>query len=284
MNVEEALMLLDRLCENDNSSNQTYEVDPVIALSSDATLSLSNLNSNPDKQTTDFNSDSHIESTIDSNNNLFNIEEPENLFESLEESSIEDPNDPDFNINEENGDSSDGEANNLDAFEASTATEEESLSENVQSEDTTRDDTEENTLIGDSSSGEDIGARKSRKRTRNEDQWKKNIRKRQRQSGKEYKDSKGNIQRKREIKNRKDCNGKCKFRCSLNITSEERDLIFTKFWNLSDDGKNAFYAKTTERTVKERVRTTAAKSRRKYSYRYFFVKGEEKLEFVRNFT
>lgn len=125
MNVEEALMLLDRLCENDNSSNQTYEVDPVIALSSDATLSLSNLNSNPDKQTKDFNSDSYIEGTIDSNNNSFNIEEPENLFESLEEeSSIEDPNDPDFNINEENGDSSDGEANNLDAFEASTATEE----------------------------------------------------------------------------------------------------------------------------------------------------------------
>lgn len=39
MNVEEALMLLDRLCENDNSSNQTYEVDPVIALSSDDTIS-----------------------------------------------------------------------------------------------------------------------------------------------------------------------------------------------------------------------------------------------------
>lgn len=37
MNVEEALMLLDRLCENDNSNNQTYEVDPVIALPSDAT-------------------------------------------------------------------------------------------------------------------------------------------------------------------------------------------------------------------------------------------------------
>lgn len=129
------------------------------------------MNSNPDKQTKDFNFDSHIESTIDSNNNSFNIEEPENLFESLEEeSSIEDPNDPDFNINEENGDSSDGEANNLDAFEASTATEEESLSENVHSVDTTGDDTEENTLIGDSSSREDIGARKSRKRTRNEDQ------------------------------------------------------------------------------------------------------------------
>lgn len=109
MNVEEALMLLDRLCENDNSNNQTYEVDPVIALPSDATLSLSNLKKKPTK---DFNSDSHIENTIDSNNNSFNIEEPENLFESLEEeSSIEDPNDPDFSISGETGDSSDGEAN-----------------------------------------------------------------------------------------------------------------------------------------------------------------------------
>lgn len=35
--------------------------------------------------------------------------------------------------------------------------------------------------------------------------------------------------------------------------------------------------------MKERVRTTAAKSRRKYSYRYFFVKGEEKVRVCKEF-
>lgn len=55
----------------------------------------------------------------------------------------------------------------------STATAEEILSENIQSVDTTRDDTEQNALIGDNNSGEHIDARKIRKRTRNENQWEK---------------------------------------------------------------------------------------------------------------
>lgn len=66
------------------------------------------------------------------------------------------------------------------------------------------------------------------------------------------------------IKNIKDCYGKCKFRSSLNITSEER--------NLSDDGKISFYVNTTELTVKKQVRNTVVKPKRKYSYRYFFCK------------
>lgn len=53
----------------------------------------------------------------------------------------------------------------MDVFEASTATEEEIRSENVQSDDTTEDETEQNAFIDDNGSGEDIGRRKSRKRT-----------------------------------------------------------------------------------------------------------------------
>ena len=36
MNAEEALMLLDRICENDSTNNDTctYDVDPIIALNS----------------------------------------------------------------------------------------------------------------------------------------------------------------------------------------------------------------------------------------------------------
>ena len=49
----------------------------------------------------------HIESTLDSNNNSLNIEEPEQFIIWLgEESSIGDSNDPDFNIGKETGDSS----------------------------------------------------------------------------------------------------------------------------------------------------------------------------------
>lgn len=47
----------------------------------------------------------------------------------------------------------------MDVFEASTATEEEIRSENVQSDDTTEDETEQNAFIDDNGSGEDIGRR-----------------------------------------------------------------------------------------------------------------------------
>lgn len=49
-----------------------------------------------------------------------------------------------------------------------------------------------------------IQMQKSRKRTPNEEQWKKNYGRRQRQSGKDYKDWKGIIQRKRKVKKKQD--------------------------------------------------------------------------------
>ena len=285
MNMEEALMLLDRICENDSSNNDTctYDVDPVIALNSVEAFPL-NIQ---DEISLEHVKDCTIPDTLDSNNNSFNIGDSEKLFESLEENFNEDPNDPDYNISNEADDSSDGETI-VDSTEDVT-TDSETLQtpapENAEKIDNTEHGSAQNESLIDEDPGKNttVTVKRSRKRTRQEDQWRKNIRKRQRQAGKQYTDSKGNVQRQREIKSKKDCEGKCKFRCSLNITADERNAIFSEFWNLSDDGKQTFYAKTTERVVKERVRTKAAKSRRKYSYKYIFIKDEANVRVCKEF-
>lgn len=130
---------------------------------------------------------------------------------------------------------------------------------------------------------EDATHKRSRKRKRNIEEWQRNIRKRRRQSGKEYTTSNGKLVRAREIKSKKDCTGKCKFKCATVITSEERQKIFDKFWNLSDTEKTAFYVRTTEYSKKQRTRTNAKQIRKKFSYKYFLYIGTQKIRVCKEF-
>ncbi|XP_065650868.1 uncharacterized protein LOC136079064 [Hydra vulgaris] len=116
----------------------------------------------------------------------------------------------------------------------------------------------------------------SRKRKADTSNWKQNIRKMQRQSGKAYKNSKGKQVPERSIATLTSCRN-CKFKCSTNITEIERQVIFDNFWTLDDDGKKHFYSKTTEKLEKKRCRTAAGEnSRRKMSYYYsFFVSNTQ---------
>ena len=70
----------------------------------------------------------------------------------------------------------------------------------------------------------------TRKRQANPDSWKKNIRKKLRQSGKAYTSVKGNHGPERSMRI-KDCS-KCKFKCSEKISEEQRQQIFNSYWNL----------------------------------------------------
>ena len=191
MNVEEALMLLDRICENDSSNNDTctYDVDPVIALNSVEAFPL-NIQG---EISLEHVKDCTIPDTLDSNNNSFNIGDSEKLFESLEENFNEDPNDPDYNISNEADDSSDGETI-VDSTEDVT-TDSETLQttppENAEKIDTTEHGSAQNESLIDEDTDRreyQYHCKKKRRRTRQEDQWRKNIRKRQRQAGKKYTD------------------------------------------------------------------------------------------------
>ena len=124
---------------------------------------------------------------------------------------------------------------------------------------------------------------RGRKRTKNEERWKQTIRKRRRQSGLEYTSIKGKQMRSRELKTKKDCIGNCRFRCARVFSTTDRESIFKYFWSLNDSEKNVFYANTTDKDLKERVRTKNDQSRRKCSYRFYFRKGTERIRICKTF-
>ena len=106
----------------------------------------------------------------------------------------------------------------------------------------------------------------TRKRKRDPSTWKCNVRKTLRQSGKEYINSRGNLQQARSVKTKKDCST-CKFKCSANFSENDRVQIFKEFGNMNDNEKLHFYGKTT--TQEDTKRPLAGRtSHRKKSNTY----------------
>ena len=94
----------------------------------------------------------------------------------------------------------------------------------------------------------------TRKRNRNEELWECSLRKKKRQAGLEYINSKGKV-----IpalcgapKSLKNCLNKCKFRCAEKISDTTRHQVHLDCWQHSDDGKSFFYAQTVEKLKKNR--------------------------------
>ena len=69
-----------------------------------------------------------------------------------------------------------------------------------------------------------------RKRKATPDNWKRNIRKRLKLSGKQYVSAKGKLVKEKKVK-LCDCS-KCRFKCTSKISEEYRDEIFQYFWSL----------------------------------------------------
>ena len=110
------------------------------------------------------------------------------------------------------------------------------------------------------------GKKLTRKRQRDPSAWKSAVRKRKRQGGEEYTDSRGKVQPARTLK--KDCEG-CKFLCPKNIVEEERKRIFNEFWAQNDQDKRNFYCLTTVMKVCKRKRTKAPVSKKGNSFSYY---------------
>lgn len=82
----------------------------------------------------------------------------------------------------------------------------------------------------------------TRKRLRNHKNWKRNISKLKRQSGKSYRNVRGEIQPAKFVKNIGCANpSKCEFQCMAKINREGRQSIFDSFWLLPDSEKRHFY-------------------------------------------
>ncbi|RXG57981.1 hypothetical protein Avbf_09406 [Armadillidium vulgare] len=89
---------------------------------------------------------------------------------------------------------------------------------------------------------------KSRKRKKNHLEWRRNLCKKLRNSGKEYKTlAKGTLVKKREIL--APCNEKCRLKCTRKFTDENRSQIFTTFWNLEDLQKQRCFVLNSMRPI-----------------------------------
>ena len=111
----------------------------------------------------------------------------------------------------------------------------------------------------------DEGKHKSRKRTKNTDLWKRNVLKRRRNQGLEYKTEKGELKRARIIK--AGCGPTCRYKCHELFSDSDRQKIFHWFWNLSDINKQRnFIAKFAVQQIKKQ----GSSLRRKHSVSYSF--------------
>lgn len=124
---------------------------------------------------------------------------------------------------------------------------------------------------------------RGRKRVRQENKWKCNIRKRCGEAGAEYTSKTGTIVPAKCIKPA--CKSSCKRKCSENITSEERQHIFNSFWREgnNNDFKRLYVAShviakhVSRRVVQER------EFRRNVTLHYFFEVCGQRLQVCKTF-
>lgn len=126
---------------------------------------------------------------------------------------------------------------------------------------------------------------RSRKRKRNINEWKQNVRKRRRQAGLDYHDSKGKPVEMKTVKGQCECRLKCK----LKINIEDQKSIHTSFWRLEDQEKAHFYSKFVERTKKDRSRPRvfpqpqAKDSYKQYTLKYYFELNGSRVQVCKTF-
>ncbi|KAL4718089.1 hypothetical protein ACJJTC_003948 [Scirpophaga incertulas] len=111
-----------------------------------------------------------------------------------------------------------------------------------------------------------------RKRHRRPENWKRNITKKLREAGEEY-CTNGKIRKAKVVK--AVCENSCKLKCFEKFTEENRKIIKSSFYKLTDTQKNKFYMEFTERTKTIRKRTNAENSRRKFTFNYYLLKDQK---------
>lgn len=139
---------------------------------------------------------------------------------------------------------------------------------------------EQPSLTTDNNQATSDQSNRGRTRVRKKETWEKEVRKRKRQSGQEYVNTRGHIVCEKKIRFTKDCSGKCKYKCGQIFSNRDVENIHRSFWNLSDNEKYGFYGQTTQKQVHGQKKKD---SRRKNTYKYFFFKGCDKIQVCKEF-
>lgn len=124
------------------------------------------------------------------------------------------------------------------------------------------------------------------KKSRNPDQWKRNVRKRMFQEGKEYEETrktkKGKITKKiQEKAMKKGCDEKCRMKCTNKVSEEARKKIYDAYYSLkSITEKRNFIASrvsevSTQRNRKRKSTNETKRRNRNVAYKYSFVSEDD---------
>jgi len=106
-----------------------------------------------------------------------------------------------------------------------------------------------------------------RRKVRCEAEWKRNVRKRLRNSGKSYISSSGKAVLQRQMG--KGCSDKCRYKCKEHITEENRKKLFNSYWQTGDiNHQRQFIVDHINRRVTARPTKNVADSRRQLSFSY----------------
>jgi hypothetical protein len=121
--------------------------------------------------------------------------------------------------------------------------------------------------------------KRSRKRAKNENKWKKNVRKENYQKGLKHVNSVKNEVNAKEVQ--PTCYQKCYFKCNSKISHNERQQLFDSYYSCDFAGKRAFIIRTVEKTLK--CSKVNKNSMRNYSFKYHIYLGNEKLRVYKKF-
>jgi len=123
----------------------------------------------------------------------------------------------------------------------------------------------------------------TKKRQRFPAQWKCATRKRLRQSGQSYINTKGHSEEAKSVKTCKRNHKICRFKCDNNFNEDDREEIHREHWGGTDDEKRQFYVNTTHMVGKLRTRRAVDENKKKISYSFFFKKNNDNIRVCKDF-
>lgn len=129
----------------------------------------------------------------------------------------------------------------------------------------------------------DAKKKKTRSQTPNPSKWACNVRKLKHQRGEAYISRRGKYVPERHIRNTKDCLKSCRYKCNERINDIDRQHIFKAFYSLNSNEKKYFLLNTTERNEVKRNKMIDCSTKRKYTFKYFFLVRAVRYTVCKNF-
>ncbi|XP_072388219.1 uncharacterized protein [Diabrotica undecimpunctata] len=119
------------------------------------------------------------------------------------------------------------------------------------------------------------GVKRGKKRLLNKDQWTRNIRKRLRNTGKEYTNAKGNNVPARSLK--PPCNDKCSMKCRDKLSDVNRQMLLCQFWQIGDVTQQRYYLQDCMVSIEPKYRSSGCSTPRQLNSAYYVTVNSVKI-------